>query len=190
MITADGLVTNIGRARSHVFAIRGFTRDTFAERFRKALGSSEGQAAQCNTTKHLWGDHFFDPDSNTWCDVRFTWVWVVLFLKSLTPSEHTNRLTTSECATTGKKLRRGFCRFVLGPIYKIIRGCQDGSDKRRFLETYLRQQLGIKLDIDHSSYATEVMKRAMAMLLPLPAVSALLPDSPQSWNFYSSLAGH
>jgi translation elongation factor EF-G len=44
MISADGLVTNFGRARSHVFAIRGFTLDTFAERFRKALGSSEGKA--------------------------------------------------------------------------------------------------------------------------------------------------
>jgi hypothetical protein len=111
-------------------------------------------------------------------------------LKSLTEaSEQTNRLTSSECATSGKKLRRGFCRFVLGPIYKIIRGCLDGSDKRRFLETYLRQQLGIKLDIDHISDATEVMKRAMATLLPLPAVSALLPFWPQSWNFYSSLGG-
>ncbi len=114
-----------------------------------------------------------------------TRVWVVLFLKSLTPD--TNRLTTRVCPTTGKKLRRGFCRFVLGPISKIIRGCLDGSDKRRFLETYLCQQLDIELDIDHISDATEVMKRAMATLLPLPAVSALPPDSPQSWNFCSSL---
>jgi hypothetical protein len=50
-----------------VFAIRGFTLDTFAERFRKALGSSEGKAAPCNITKHLWGDHFYDADANKWC---------------------------------------------------------------------------------------------------------------------------
>lgn len=118
----------------------GFTLHTFAERLRKALGG-EGEAAQI--TKRLWGDHFYDPDTKTW-------------------------LTTSVCHTTGKKLRRGFCRFVLEPIYKIIRGCLGGSDKRRFRKTHLRQ-LDIKLDgYDHISDATEVMKSTMATLLPLP----------------------
>lgn len=159
---------------AHVFVIRGFTLHTFAERLRKALGG-EGEAAQI--TKRLWGDHFYDPDTKTWCDLRFTWrqvCWLCCF-KTLTTSEHINRLTTSVCHTTGKKLRRGFCRFVLEPIYKIIRGCLGGSDKRRFRKTHLRQ-LDIKLDgYDHISDATEVMKSTMATLLPLPGVSLLLP---------------
>lgn len=92
-----------------------------------------------------WGEHFYDPDTKKW-------------------------LGTSVSATTGKKLRRGFCQFVLGPIYKLIRGCVGGPDKREALHRHL-EQLGIDIT-DASEEGEGLIKRVMANFLPLPDARA------------------
>lgn len=77
-------------------------------------------------------------------------------------------------------MRRGFCQFVLGPIYKLIRGCVGGPDKREALHRHL-EQLGIDIT-DASEEGEGLIKRVMANFLPLPdalmdAIATHLPSS-------------
>jgi elongation factor 2 len=85
----------------------------------------------------------------------------------------TNRLKTDVSPTTGKKLKRGFCQFVLAPIYRIVKGCLGGPEKREQLDKNI-QQLGIELKAaDKALEGKDLMKCVMPKFLPLGTVRHL-----------------
>ncbi|ELR12025.1 elongation factor 2, putative [Acanthamoeba castellanii str. Neff] len=115
----------------------GFTLTTFATILGKQLG-----VAPEKLQKRLWGDNFYDPDVKKW-------------------------LKTDISPTTGKKLKRGFCQFVLAPIYRIIKGCLGGPEKRELLDKNI-QQLGIELKAAEKALeGKDLMKCVMPKFLPL-----------------------
>jgi hypothetical protein len=82
-----------------------------------------------------------------------------------------SRTCSDVSQTTGKKLQRGFCQFVLRPIYKVVRACLGGPKKRQVLfEKYLGQ-LEIVLEEDKKALAGEdLFKCIMPKWLPLDRV--------------------
>lgn len=78
----------------------------------------------------------------------------------------------SNVSPTGKKLQRGFCQFVLRPIYRLIKGALAGPEKREELDKYLGQ---LSIELKASEKALEG-KSLMKCIMPkfLPLASALL----------------
>lgn len=54
--------------------------------------------------KFLWGDYFYDPSRKKW--------------------------VTSAKTEDGRSLQRGFCQFVIEPIYKLFMAIIDGDSQR------------------------------------------------------------
>lgn len=80
-----------------------------------------------------------------------------------------NRTKSNVSAITGKKLKRGFCQFVLGPIYRLIKGSLAGPEKRQGLDKYM-PQLGIELKAAEKALeGKDLMKCVMPKFLPLAA---------------------
>eukprot|EP01103_Thecamoeba_quadrilineata_P013548 TRINITY_DN3795_c0_g2_i1.p1 TRINITY_DN3795_c0_g2~~TRINITY_DN3795_c0_g2_i1.p1 ORF type:complete len:885 (-),score=160.46 TRINITY_DN3795_c0_g2_i1:140-2437(-) len=75
----------------------GFTLPQFAELYAAKFGWKKDKILE-----KLWGHNYFDPSSKKW------------FTSSIHP-------------VTGKKIRRGFCQFVLDPIYKIFAAVSEGN---------------------------------------------------------------
>ncbi len=94
-----------------------------------------------NVQKYLWGDYFWDPDAKKWGQ--------------------------SNVSSTGKKLQRGFCQFVLNPIYKLVHAslAEDEKDK---LNRYL-QQLNIELKGEEKNLQAgkDLMNCVLPKFLPL-----------------------
>lgn len=97
-----------------------------------------------NNMKKLWGDYFFDPE---------------------------NKKITAESARHGKMLERTFCRFVLAPIFNIVKAIMNKDDK------YLAMldAMGVKLtEKDLSKCTTEKDIYRMAMRKFIPVAEAIL----------------
>jgi elongation factor 2 len=77
------------------------------------------------------------------------------------------RLKTDVSPTTGKKLQRGFCQFVLSPIFKVIKGCMGGPERREALDKHVHA-LGIELKAAEKALeGKDLMKCVMPKFLPL-----------------------
>lgn len=63
---------------------------TFARIYEKKLGIN-----QETMMKKLWGDNYFDPETNKW--------------------------TTEPFSESGKQLKRGFVQFIMDPICELSR---------------------------------------------------------------------
>lgn len=91
----------------------------------------------------LWGEHYFDPD--------------------------TNKITT-QSFKNGKPLERTFCKYVLGPIFRLVNAIM-----KKETETYFKMfnSIGIKLtEKELEKPEKEIYKLAMRQFLPI--VDALL----------------
>jgi hypothetical protein len=72
--------------------------------------------------------------------------------------------------TTGKKLQRGFCQFVMAPICRLIKGCLAGPERREALDRHLHQ-LGVELKLaERELEGKDLMKCVMPKFLPLAPV--------------------
>lgn len=92
----------------------------------------------------LWGENYFDEETNKW--------------------------STSSTTASGKKLKRGFVKFILEPIYAIFNLLQDDAIPRVKLWASLDPiltKLGIKLsEADREGTCKEMLKTTMQQFLP------------------------
>lgn len=51
--------------------------------------------------KKLWGDNYYDPSAKKWI--------------------------TSDIGSDGKKLQRGFVKFIMDPIIRLMKNCLDNN---------------------------------------------------------------
>lgn len=110
------------------------------KRFAKMYAKKFGVAEE-KLMKKFWGDNFFDAANKKWVK-----------------------------DSQGGKLVRGFCQFVLDPIYKVFHSCIN--DDKPLLEKVL-PVLGITLSADEKQQKDKkLMKCVMAKWLP--AAEALL----------------
>nr|ABC54654.1 translation elongation factor 2 [Naegleria gruberi] len=110
------------------------------KRFAKMYAKKFGVAEE-KLMKKFWGDNFFDAANKKWVK-----------------------------DSQGGKLVRGFCQFVLDPIYKVFHSCIN--DDKPLLEKVL-PVLGITLSADEKQQKDKkLMKSVMAKWLP--AAEALL----------------
>lgn len=118
--------------------------------------------------KRLWGDNFYDPDTKKWYHSHTS-------CSSCSSQCLVIRVKSSVSPTTGKKLQRGFCQFVLRPIYRLIKGALGGAEKREGLDEYLTQ-LGIELKASEKNLeGKNLMKCIMPKFLPLaPALLEMM----------------
>ncbi|OIR57247.1 MAG: translation elongation factor 2 [Amphiamblys sp. WSBS2006] len=94
--------------------------------------------------ERLWGDNFYNPATKKW--------------------------TKNECDADGKKLERGFCRFILDPIYKIIEAVL--GDRKDVYEQMLKK-LNVTIPAaEAEKKGKDLMKIVMRRFLP--ASDALL----------------
>jgi len=114
----------------------GFTLRTFAKMLGKKFGISPERLQ-----KRLWGDNYYDPDSKKWVE------------EPVSP-------------TTGKKLPRSFCRFVLRPIFRLIKNSLDPKKNDELMRDL--EQLGIELKAEErEKTGKDLMKCVMPKFLPL-----------------------
>jgi len=100
--------------------------------------------AQDKLVKKLWGDHFYDPKAKKW--------------------------TRKEYDAKGKKLTRGFCQFVLTPIYQLFDNIM--KDKK---ERYMKMLTSLKVKLENEEkdlIGKPLLKTVMRKFLP--AADALL----------------
>uniref|UniRef100_A0A914E280 Tr-type G domain-containing protein n=1 Tax=Acrobeloides nanus TaxID=290746 RepID=A0A914E280_9BILA len=84
--------------------------------------------------KHLWGDHFYNSTTKKW----------------------TNK--------PEKDANRGFCQFVLNPIYQIFNSIMNGNKEA---SNTLIEKLGIKLSAEQKDFTgKELLKVVMRRWLP------------------------
>ncbi|ELR15730.1 translation elongation factor 2, putative, partial [Acanthamoeba castellanii str. Neff] len=108
--------------------------------FATLLGQKFG-VAPAILQKRLWGDNFYDAD--------------------------VKRRKTNISPTTGKRLDRGFCYFVLSPIRFILTACLGGPEQREALDKALLK-LGIELQPEEKALqGKDLMKCVMPKFLPL-----------------------
>jgi len=106
--------------------------------FAKMLGKKLGSDPK-KLQARLWGDNFWDAESKKWY--------------------------TTDTSPTGTKLKRGFCEFVLEPIYKLMRAMMKNEKP---LVTKLLARLEIQLKGDERELeGKELMKCVMPKFLPL-----------------------
>lgn len=94
--------------------------------------------------KKLWGNNFFDPSAKKW--------------------------TKKQTGKDGKQLTRGFCQFVLAPIYQLFDSVMN--DKKEQMNKILTS-LGINLTSEAENLPTK-KKLKHIMQKFLPAADALL----------------
>jgi elongation factor 2 len=116
-----------------------FTLRTWAQMYASKLGIAEEKMM-----KHLWGDHYYDPEGKKW--------------------------TTNNTAASGKPLKRGFIQYVLEPLRQIF-DCVL-NEKRDLLVKKL-SGLGITLKPDELEQQGKKLMR-VTMQKFLPAADALL----------------
>jgi elongation factor 2 len=92
----------------------------------------------------LWGDNFYDPDGKKWI--------------------------TKPQNEAGKILQRGFCQFVLDPIYKLFESVMNGQ-KERYEK--MMKSLNISLRSEEKELEGKQLLKAV-MRKFLPATDALL----------------
>lgn len=117
-----------------------FTLEKFAKLYAERVNASEKKIL-----KHLWGDWFFCPDSKKW-------------------------QSTNISKETGKTLKRGFCQFVLEPIFALFKAINDEQDDT---VASMLQKLKIELSREESESSKKDKLKAV-MHKFLPAHEALL----------------
>ena len=131
----------------------GFTVGRFAEQYAAKMTGKpkEGQtpeeakaATRAKLTKKLWGDHFFDVKTRKW------------------------HKTSQNPA--GGSFPRGFCKFILEPIYALFNGIMNG-EKDKY--TKMIDSLGIKLKAEERESEGKLLLKTV-MRAWLPASETLL----------------
>lgn len=131
----------------------GFTVGRFAEQYAAKMAGKpkEGQtpeeakaAAKAKLTKKLWGDSFFDVKTRKWHKT------------SQNPD--------------GGSFPRGFCKFILEPIYALFNSIMNG-EKDKY--TKMIDSLGIKLKADERESEGKILLKTV-MRAWLPAADTLL----------------
>eukprot|EP00767_Chilomastix_cuspidata_P003480 gnl/Chilomastix_cuspidata/36.p1 GENE.gnl/Chilomastix_cuspidata/36~~gnl/Chilomastix_cuspidata/36.p1 ORF type:complete len:837 (+),score=287.10 gnl/Chilomastix_cuspidata/36:34-2544(+) len=119
----------------------GFTLNKFAEMYSSKFGIPAEKFC-----KYLWGEHFFDAKNKPY------------------KSPKSKR-------AGGQKLRRGFVKFILDPIYKLFDAVMD-DDASRY--DPILSALGVKLSTDDrvKLRGKHLLKKIMQKFLP--AADALL----------------
>jgi elongation factor 2 len=124
----------------------GFTLTKFFDIWKK-----KKQLSTSSILKRLWGDNYYNPKNNKW-------------------------QTTSEDEEEKTKLNRGFCQYVLEPIYKILNVCiENNMHELESLCVKLNFKFKLRLEEKDSfslSGGKELMKHFMKKWLP--AADALL----------------
>jgi len=106
--------------------------------FAKMLGKKLGSDPK-KLQHRLWGDNYWDAESKKWY--------------------------TTDTSPTGKKLRRGFCEFVLSPIYRLMRATV-GNKKEIVSKLLAKLDIQLKGD-DKNLEGKDLMKCVMPKFLPL-----------------------
>jgi len=96
-----------------------------------------------NSKKKLWGDNFYDVKTKKW---------------------------HKESSVEGKSLPRGFCKFVLEPIYALFNAIMNGEREKSFK---MIETIGLKLKADEKDLEGKALLK-IAMRAWLPAADALL----------------
>lgn len=133
----------------------GFTIPQFARLYSKRTGKSYDKLR-----KRLWGEYYFDPETKKWVRSQIS-------------------------KNTGKKLQRGFCQYVLDPIYTIFEDAFE-KDNLTKLDAIL-QKLGrpsltvedkqkqpkklIRAVMQKFQPASDAMLEMIAVHLPSPVVA-------------------
>lgn len=118
------------------------------------------QEGKARLSRHLWGDHFYEETTKKW----YT-----------TPIHE------------GKQLERGFCRFVLKPIYTLFDTIVQQQDQDKTLN--MIQKLGIKLTNEELDLrGKELFKVVMRRWLPasdalLGMISQKLPSPVEAQQY-------
>ena len=129
-----------------------FTLERFADMYAKKMKSvpKEGQTeldafkeAKAKLQKKLWGDNFYEVKTKKW---------------------HKNS------NVDGKNMPRGFCKFVLEPIYALFNSIMNGEREKsmKMIDT-----IGLKLKGDEKDLEGKALLK-IAMRAWLPAADALL----------------
>lgn len=94
--------------------------------------------------KRLWGDNYFDAEAKRW--------------------------SSSAVSKSGKPLQRGFCQFVLDPIFRLFAVIMNGEK-----EKYEKMLVGLKINLS-SEEKEETGKQLLRTVMRkfLPAADALL----------------
>merc|ERR1711981_853543 len=118
----------------------GFTLNHFAN-----LYASKFKTDASKLIKKMWGNHFFDAKTGKWSKKEGT-------------------------SADGKPLVRGFCKFVLEPIFKMFKLIMDGQTEKY---TKLINMVGVKLTSDEQDLLGKPLVKTV-MRKWLPASEALL----------------
>eukprot|EP01097_Dermamoeba_algensis_P001727 TRINITY_DN1649_c0_g1_i1.p1 TRINITY_DN1649_c0_g1~~TRINITY_DN1649_c0_g1_i1.p1 ORF type:complete len:848 (-),score=228.32 TRINITY_DN1649_c0_g1_i1:31-2574(-) len=111
-----------------------FTLNTFARLYAKRFGYTEKKMLSC-----LWGDNYWDDEAKEWS-------------------------TSSVSKISGKKLQRGFCKFVLEPIKKVF---ELASNNRKQEVFQLLQKVDVQLrKEDQEKEGKDLIKSCMQNWLP------------------------
>ena len=115
------------------------------------IWNKKKQITSSNILKRLWGDNFYNPIKNKW---------------QSTIEEENGQL----------KLKRGFCQYILEPIYKMLHVCIDNNvTELESLCSKLNFKFNLRLEekeLFSLSGGKELMKHFMKKWLP--AADALL----------------
>lgn len=141
----DGSVVFGSALHKWGFSLRDFARAISAKRagylsMDQCEDPSEIEKAADKLVGKLWGDHFYDHTARRW--------------------------RSSEYTKDGRQLKRGFCEFVLEPIWRIIR--LSMSLKFEKLSEAL-SKVGLSLTKDERSITEgkKLMKSIMPRFLPM-----------------------
>merc|ERR1711998_554648 len=117
-----------------------FTLNHFAHMYAAKFKTDAGKLV-----KKMWGNNFFDSKSGKWSKKEGT-------------------------GADGKPLVRGFCKFVLEPIFKMFRLIMDGKTEKY---TKLINMVGVNLTKDEQDLVDKPLVKTV-MRKWLPASDALL----------------
>merc|ERR1712072_178840 len=117
-----------------------FTLNHFAHMYAAKFKTDAGKLV-----KKMWGNNFFDSKSGKWSKKEGT-------------------------GADGKPLVRGFCKFVLEPIFKMFRLIMDGKTEKY---TKLINMVGVNLTKDEQDLVGKPLVKTV-MRKWLPAADALL----------------
>jgi elongation factor 2 len=116
-------------------------------RFARLYSSKFGIKAE-SLVKKLWGDNYYCPDTRKW---------------QKTP-----------ISSTGKTLQRGFCQFVLDPIYKLFQAfasCEEGKLSNEIIS--MVEKMGITLTSEERQRENKEVHRVVMQKF-LPAATTLV----------------
>ena len=105
----------------------GFSLRRFASLYASKFGLSESKLME-----RLWGEHYYDRDTNKW--------------------------TTSSMSESGKPLSRGFVKFVMEPILKLTKTILDSNNEQTDKAI---AQIGVQLTKQEKELTGKALLRAV-----------------------------